>query len=353
MRFLSTAALLVISTAPALGRGLPMATYSIVAYDPAVEEWGVAVQSKFLAVGAVVPYARAKAGAVASQAWGHPNFGPQVLDLLGRGLSADSALKAVVAADSQRDYRQLGIVDAKGDPANFTGRLCQPYAGGLTGQHYCVQGNILAQDSVLWGMAQAFENSSGPLARRLVAALYGGQRYGGDRRGMQSAALLVVSEGGGYSGYNDRMIDLRVDDDPQPIVRLEELLDLHEKIFGAGAYLRIGLAALKQGREEKAGILVDRAMSIAAEDSNNAVLLNQVAWELAIHDYKLAQALRLAERAARLEPGDADIIDTWAECLARSGDYKKAVEMEKKAYAISQNPEFGEKIKVWSRKLKR
>jgi len=331
-------------------RAVPVATYSIVAYDPAAEEWGVAVQSKFLAVGAVVPYARAGTGAAASQAWGNPNFGPQALELMAGGLSADSALGAVLAADSNREYRQVGMVDQTGRAATFTGKNCQAWAGGAAGDNYCVQGNILAGDSVVFGMAASFEGTSGTLADRLLAALRGGQKYGGDKRGMQSAALLVVSEGGGYSGFNDRMVDLRVDDHQDPIAELDRLQALHQRTFGGGAYVRIGMAARREGKTAKAEMALSRAMEIAEKHGNDPNLLNAVAWELAINDHRLRDALRMAERAASLAPDDANILDTWAECLARLGDYRKAAEIELRAYEISKNPEFEAKRREWRRK---
>ncbi len=203
-------------------------------------------------MGAVVPFARAGVGAVASQAWGNPNFGPQALDLMAGGWSADSVLRATLEANSNREHRQVGLADAQGMAATFTGKNCQPWAGGLTGKNYCVQGNILAGDSVVIGMARAFEEASGPLSRRLIEALRGGQGYGGDRRGMQSTALLVVSRGGGYSGFNDRMIDLRVEDHPDPIAELDRLLSLQKRTFGGGAYVRLGLEARRQGNAAKA-----------------------------------------------------------------------------------------------------
>jgi uncharacterized Ntn-hydrolase superfamily protein len=326
-----------------------IATFSIVAYDSLAEEWGVAVQSRFLAVGAVVPYARAGAGAVASQAWGNPNYGPRALELLSQGFSADSALKTILSADSNREYRQVGIVDKQGNVATFTGKLCQSWAGGIAGTNYCVQGNILAGDSVIKGMAAAFEGSSGPLSHRLIAALDGGQTFGGDKRGMQSTALLVVSKDGGYSGYNDRMVDLRVDDHAEPIKELDRLLALHEKTFGAGAYIRIGLAAKKEGKREKAELLLTQAMAIAEQNNDDPQLLNSIAWEFAISGYRLPDALRMAEKAVTLAPGDATILDTQAECYARLGDYKKAVEIERRALAKTKNPEFEHKIKSWNR----
>lgn len=347
-----TAALLLLVASPAwpANPAPPIATFSIVACDSVAEEWGVAVQSRFLAVGAVVPYAKADDGAVASQAWGNPNFGPQALELMSRGLSADSALRTILAADTSREYRQVGIVDAAGRAATFTGKLCQAWAGGVAGKGYCVQGNILAGDSVIEGMAAAFDTTTGPLAHRLIAALRGGQHYGGDKRGMQSAAILVVSKDGGYSGFNDRMIDLRVDDHAEPIGELERLLALHERTFGAGAYVRTGLAAKKEGKREKAELLLTRAMEIAERGNDDPQLLNAIAWEFAVSDHRLPEALRLATRAVALAPDDANILDTQAECYARLGDYQRAVAIERKALGIATNADFEKKIKEWEKK---
>ena len=206
-------------------------TFSIVAYDPQANEWGIAVQSKFLTVGAVVPWARARVGAVATQAHCNTTFGPEGLALMEQGASAQATLDQLVAGDEGRARRQVGVVDARGRAATFTGDECHDWAGGLTGRHYAAQGNILVGSATVEAMAEAFEAGQGDLADRLVSALAAGQGAGGDRRGQQSAALLVVREGGGYEGYNDRAIDLRVDDEPAPIDRLQALLDLHRLYF--------------------------------------------------------------------------------------------------------------------------
>lgn len=206
-------------------------TFSIVGYDPQAREWGVAVQSKFLCVGAMVPWARAGAGAVATQAYCNTSFGPEGLALMERGTSARETLDQLIAGDEGRVRRQVGLVDAAGRAATFTGEECSAWAGGLTGAHYAVQGNILVSGATVEALARTFETARGELADRLVAALAAGQAAGGDRRGQQSAAVLVVREGGGYGGYNDRYLDLRVDDDPAPIERLQVLVDLHHLYF--------------------------------------------------------------------------------------------------------------------------
>ena len=206
-------------------------TFSIVAYDPQAKEWGIAVQSKFLAVGAVVPWAQAGVGAVATQSYANLSFGPDGLALMGDGLSAQEALDRLIAADEGRDRRQVGVVDAQGRPATFTGEGCHDWAGGLTGSHYAAQGNILVSAETVQAMARTFEQAQGELADRLVEALAAGQAAGGDRRGKQSASVLVVRDGGSYGGYTDRYLDLRVDDDPAPIERLKGLVDLHHLFF--------------------------------------------------------------------------------------------------------------------------
>lgn len=206
-------------------------TFSIVAHDPDRGEWGVAVQSKFLAVGSVVPWAEAGAGAIATQAWANVGFGPAGLRLLREGASAQEVVDRLVAGDDRRDHRQVGVVDARGRSAAWTGRLCFRWAGHRTGAGYACLGNILAGGDVVAAMEAAFRSATGPLAERLVKALRAGQDAGGDSRGQQSAALLVVRAGGGYGGATDRAVDLRVDDHPDPITELARLLRLHRLYF--------------------------------------------------------------------------------------------------------------------------
>jgi len=209
----------------------PLSTFSIVAYDPEAKEWGVAVQSRFLAVGWVVPWAKAGVGAVATQARANPTYGPRGLELLASGLGAEEVVARLTGEDPEASVRQLGIVDAQGRAAAFTGEKCLEWAGQVTGSNYTCQGNILVSEATVRAMAEAFENASGPLADRLVRALAAGQAAGGDRRGQQSAALLVVKEKGGYGGLNDRFIDLRVDDHVDPIGELARLLGLFKVVW--------------------------------------------------------------------------------------------------------------------------
>jgi uncharacterized Ntn-hydrolase superfamily protein len=198
-------------------------TFSIVGFDPGNGDLGVAVASKFPCVGAVVPWARAGVGAVATQAWANTDLGPDGLRLMAGGMPASSALDAVLEGDDGRDERQAGFVDANGGAATFTGSGCVDWAGGVSGEHFAAQGNILAGEDVVIAMADAFVGTEGDLSDKLLAAVRAGDAAGGDRRGKQSAALLVVRAGGGYEGRNDRYIDLRVDDHPDAPTELARL----------------------------------------------------------------------------------------------------------------------------------
>ncbi len=208
-----------------------VATFSIVAFDPETGDLGVAVQSRFFGVGSVVPFARAGVGAVATQAFANTTWGPEGLALLEAGKPPRAALDILVLDDQGRDRRQAGIVDAKGRAAAFTGKRAMAWAGHVVGEGFSCQGNILAGEEVVEEMADAFRESKGPLPERLVAALRAGQAAGGDKRGRQSAALLVVRKQGGYAGFNDRYVDIRVEDHKTPIEELARLLVLHRKFF--------------------------------------------------------------------------------------------------------------------------
>jgi uncharacterized Ntn-hydrolase superfamily protein len=207
-------------------------TFSIVACDVKEQTWGVAVASKFPAVGAVVPYAQAGIGAVATQSFANTSFGPRGLELMANGSTAKQALNQLLKDDPDKELRQLGLVDAKGGSATFTGSGCFVWAGGLAGKGYAIQGNILSGGKVVPAMEKAFLKTKGSLPRRLHAALLAGDRAGGDKRGRQSAAIYVVKPNGGYGGYLDRWLDYRVDDHEDPVPRLAELLDMHELYFG-------------------------------------------------------------------------------------------------------------------------
>ena len=205
-----------------------VSTFSIVAYDRRNGDLGVAVQSKFVAVGAVVPWAKAKVGAVATQASANVSYGPRALDMLEDGLNSSQVVERLLSEDEESQVRQVAVVDSKGNVAVHTGAGCMQWAGHVTGEGYSCQGNILAGKAVVDSMAQAYELAKGDLIDRLLAALTAGQRAGGDRRGQQSAALLVVREKGGYEGFTDRYVDLRVDDSPRPIEELRRIFKIYD-----------------------------------------------------------------------------------------------------------------------------
>ena len=210
-----------------------VATYSIAACDLAARRWGVATQSKFLAVGSVVPWAQPQVGAIATQAYANPRYGPGGLELLRAGLSAEETVERLTADDEGRDHRQLGVVDARGGSATYTGAECYSWAGGRTGPGFAAQGNILVSEATVAALADTFTDGEGlPLAERLIRCLAAAQQAGGDSRGQQSAALLVVERDAGYAGLSDVLVDLRVDDHETPIPELERLYVLHQAIFG-------------------------------------------------------------------------------------------------------------------------
>jgi uncharacterized Ntn-hydrolase superfamily protein len=233
-------------------------TYSIVACDLHAGQWGVAVQSKFLAVGSVVPWAEPHVGAIATQSYANPRYGPDGLALLRDGRSAQETIDALTAADDGRAERQVGIVDGKGHGASFTGDECMEWAGGRVGDCYAAQGNILVSDATVDALALTFERNTGtPLAERLIECLAAAQAAGGDRRGQQSSSLLVVERDGGYAKLSDSVVDLRVDDHPGPIPELRRLYDLHQALFGRtpqSEWLEVDEALAEELRERLADL---------------------------------------------------------------------------------------------------
>jgi uncharacterized Ntn-hydrolase superfamily protein len=216
-----------------MGRKEVVSTYSVVACDHDAGQWGVGVQSKFLAVGSVVPWAEPHVGAIATQSYANPRFGPEGLALLRQGRSAEEVVATLTSADEDRAQRQVGIVDGHGRAATFTGDECHDWAGGRTGDGYAAQGNILVSEVTVDALALTFEsNAHLELAERLVECLAAAQTAGGDRRGQQSASLLVVEKDAGYGKLSDTVVDLRVDDHPRPVAELRRLLALHQELFG-------------------------------------------------------------------------------------------------------------------------
>lgn len=206
-------------------------TFSIVGFDPETQELGVAVASKFLSVGAVVPFAKAGVGAIATQSWANLDYGKHGLELLEKGLTPQAVLEELIRNDDKSASRQVGIVDANGQSVTFSGEDCFDWAGGSAGVNFAAQGNILVDQHTVDAMESTFLQTQGSLAERLTAALLAGDAAGGDSRGKQSAALLIVKENGSYGGYNDRYIDLRVDDHAEPVQELVRLLKLHQLYF--------------------------------------------------------------------------------------------------------------------------
>lgn len=316
----------------------PGGTFSIVAYDAATEELGVAVQSRAFSVGAGVPWAEAGVGAIATQASTNESFGPRGLALLRTGHSASEVLDILVGGDPGREDRQLGIVDAQGGAASFTGNRCLVWAGDTTAAGLSAQGNILAGPDVLHDMVRAFAESEGELAERLLAALHAAQAAGGDRRGQQSAALLVVRPSDTYPEYRTRYIELRVEDHAAPIDELERVFRIHQASDLLRAHLRyaahydsLGNAGAAALERERIGEVLKR--TLAMEDAD-AGTLNALAWYCATADMYLEESLTAAKRAAKKEPENTAILDTLAEVLFRLGKKTDAIEVIEKAIAI-------------------
>lgn len=270
------------------------ATFSIVARDPKTGEVGVAVASRFFSVGSVVPFAEAKAGAVATQANANVTYGPRGLELLRRGATAEETMKVLLRGDENAASRQTGIVGADGSSITYTGPACIPWAGGRQGENYAVQGNILTGEDVVIAMEKAFLETTGSLARRMYAALVAGDAAGGDSRGKQSAALVVVKEAAGYNGGNDRAIDIRVDDHAEPFRELGRLLDYAEMNYAWNE----GWTAFTHKRFAEALVAQERAAKLAPE--NPELLYDLAVIRLAAG--KKAEALQALEKAVRLNP---------------------------------------------------
>jgi len=269
-------------------------TYSIVAYDFETGDLGVAVQSRYFSVGSIVPWAEAGVGAIATQSFVNVSYGPKGLELLKEGLTAKEVAERLVSEDEGRDYRQLGIVDAKGNATAYTGPKCLEWAGSKIGKGYSVQGNILAGEEVVNAMAEAYESTEGNLAERLVAALEAGENAGGDARGRQSAALLVVRKDSGRGGYGDRLVDLRVEDHPDPVNELKRLLRLHR------VYYLIDEAESKftQGKLEEAVSNIEEALKINPNCDDAYLDLGLIY----LRAKKMEEAVKAFKKAVEINP---------------------------------------------------
>ncbi|NNF07397.1 MAG: DUF1028 domain-containing protein [Candidatus Eisenbacteria bacterium] len=320
----------------------PVATFSIAACDTLTGEWGVAVASRFLAVGSVVPWAKAGVGAVATQAFANTSFGPDGLKLLEKGAPSSRALGQILALDSQKEARQVGMVDRHGNGATHTGERCQGWAGGVSGKGFAIQGNLLASKEVVDAMAEAFLGSEGnPLAERLLVTIAAGEEAGGDRRGKQSAALLVAKDKAGYGGFNDRYIDLRVDDSSDPIADLRHLYELHAKLFLPAVHSRLGDAALREGDRERGDMELSRAVQLYRDAirrwPNDAEAKNGLAWFFVEHRVNLDEAMSLAREAYKISPESWQVLDTLAEIYFTKGQLEQAEKLSTKA--VEANPE--------------
>lgn len=284
----------------------PLSTFSIVAHDSVTGELGVAVASRFFAVGTVVPWAKAGVGAVATQSFANTSFGWLGLDQLAKKVSPEETIQRLLRKDAEPEKRQMGIVGADGRSATYTGSLCVPWAGGRAGPHYAVQGNILAGEAVVAAMERAFLDTRGSLSVRLYAALVAGEKAGGDSRGKQSAALLVVKAGAGYGGYTDRAIDIRVDDHAEPLEELGRLLKFAQMNYAWNE----GWTLFTRKKSAEALPHIEQAALLAPE--NPEVLYDLAVIRLAAG--KNFDALDALEKAFRFNPklkkqasGDSDL----------------------------------------------
>jgi uncharacterized Ntn-hydrolase superfamily protein len=316
----------------------PAGTFSIIGIDRETGEIGVAVQSRAFNVGRAVAWARARVGAIATQAQTNISNGPNGLDLMATGMKAPEVLAALVASDTNSAHRQIGVMDATGACDTWTGAECGEWAGGqkAPGKFVC-QGNILAGPEVVAAMARGFESAQGELSIKLLAALDSAQAAGGDRRGKQSAALLVVRPSGSRPEYETRYVDLRVEDHPDPIVEIRRLYGMHEGVRLFEAHMHYLSEAERAGDRKLAGIEKERInamMTRALAEWQDPMRLNGVAWECAIRDLYLNDAVALARRAVQLDSTNVDILDTLAEALYRSGDADSAIVVAERAVAL-------------------
>jgi uncharacterized Ntn-hydrolase superfamily protein len=277
---------------PKLNRWI--ATFSIVAFDPSTKDLGVAVHSRYFSVGSVVPWAKTEVGAIATQSFVNVSYGPQGLQLLRKGLTVKEVIERLTGQDEAKDYRQLGIVDSKGNVAVFTGEKCLKWAGSKVGNNFVALGNILAGEEVVNNMGKRFESIKDDLAGKLVAALEGGEEAGGDMRGRQSTSLLVVRKGGGRLGYGDRYIDLRVEDNPDPVGELKRLLNLSRVYY----LIDEGEARFTAGNLESALFSIREAILLDSNVDDAHIILALIFLKLE----RKEDAVRVFKEALRVNP---------------------------------------------------
>ncbi len=330
-----------------------MGTFSIVAIDPMTEEYGIAVASKVFDVGYIVPWIRTGVGAVATQALANPFLGPMILDAIEKGYSAEEALEISLSQDSLKEDRQVGVVDFAGKSVAFTGKNTLSWAGHKNAPYVSVQGNIITGPEVIDTMLSVFLNSKGPLGERLLSALEAGEFIGGDKRGKQSASLIVLRRRGGYQGVDDRLIDLKVVDNEEPVRELRRQYESWQYYFLASAYLR-----LAEEEVDKSQIFFERTLNLLEKALQSEIrdphIFNNLAWEFALRKKYPEKALLAAKRAHQLAPDDENIMDTLAEAYYALGDYKQAIYWEKKALEKDpQNSFFKAQLEKFKKALKK
>jgi uncharacterized Ntn-hydrolase superfamily protein len=308
----------------------PAGTFSIVAMDPDTNEWGIAVASRVVDVGYAVAWLRAEIGGVASQALSNPYLGLWALDELAKGRAAGEALEAALARDEAPEVRQVGLVDRFGNAAAHTGASTIEWSGHRTAQFVSVQGNILTGPQVVDSMLGAFQGTAGPLGARLLTALEAGEASGGDKRGKQSAALFVVKKRGGYQGVDDRLIDLKVTDNSQPVKELRRVFERWQYAYLAPAYVRLADEEKdrSEGLMQHVRALVQKALGSHLDDPG---IYNNLAWELALRKKYPQEALAAARRGLSLAPEDSGVMDTLAEALYAAGEHEEAIRWEREA----------------------
>ncbi len=307
-------------------------TFSIVAMDTLTGEFGVGVASRVLDVGYIVPWGEPGTGAVATQAQTNALFGPEGLEILRTGATAVETVDSLLENDPEREVRQLGVVDAFGGSASFTGSETMDWAGSLTGPGYAIQGNILTGPEVVWEMERAYLDEKGSLGHRLLAALLAGDAAGGDSRGRQSAAMVVYREDGGYQGSSDLLVDIRVADSEDPLGDLERIFSKWCMWFVFPVYIDAGYPETEYALD-----IMDDYMASGELDAQD---LNGLAWELATRQLYPEKAVEIALMAIEMEPEDANIMDTVAESYYAMGDFRTAVEWERKALELDPENAF-------------
>lgn len=329
-------------------------TFSILGYDPDVQEWGVAVQSKTLAVGTLVPFARANIGAIATQSSVNIAYGARGLALLKSGHDPKQVIQELLSRDKLAAQRQLAVMDARGHATNYTGLECPAWAGGIAEPNVSVQGNSLAGERVLTAMMAIYKKTEGKLAARLIAGLAAGQRAGGDTRGQQSAALIVVREKSDENGVGDGYVNLRVDDHATPIAELRRLYEIWEKEYfpyleseRINTLLRAKKYALAQHLHR---VYAADAERLARKYPDDAHLIHAFAWMLAKNQFGLDAALKHARRAVKLQPDNPDVQDTLAHVLFQRGDVAQAVKIERGLVAQQpDNAHFQKQLKKFEK----